>query len=329
MEYAIELKNNRKFLCKDSETILTAAENAGITLEHSCLSGRCRSCRVQVLDGQVNPDKEETVLTDQEKADGFTLACNSKPLSDLQLNIEDLGDVVLPKKKTLPCKVQSVEKITTDVIKVVLRLPPTADFTFLPGQYVNIIRGNVKRSYSLANNPNQDSTLEFLIKNYHGGEMSYYWFEEAKINDLLRLEGPLGTFFFRDKQIEEVILLATGTGIAPVKAILEQFKEYPHLIKAKKVKLAWGGRKKEDLFLIPTLDHDGFEFIPVLSRADDEWKGEKGHIQNVLVKKKINFANSHVYACGSNEMIQSAKQILISKGLPEEFFFSDAFIPSN
>lgn len=330
MEYSIELKNNTKFRCKDSETILSAAESAGITLEHSCLTGRCRSCRVQIIDGKVNPEKEETVLTDQEKADGFTLACNSKPLSNLKLNIEDLGDVVLVKKKTFPCKVRSLEKITSNVIKVILRLPPTADFSFLAGQYVNIIKGNIKRSYSLASYTSNNSTLEFFIKNYKGGQMSQYWFEEAKINDLLRLEGPLGTFFYRDKEIEEIILLATGTGIAPVKAMLAQFSKYPHLVKHKKVILVWGGRLQEDIFWKPSLeDHNDFEFIPVLSRAGDEWRGEKGYVQNVLVNKMNCFANAHVYACGSNEMITSAKSTLINKGLPENQFFSDAFICSN
>lgn len=329
MEYHIKLKNNKKFLCKDSETILTAAIRAEINLEHSCLTGRCRSCRVQIIKGKVNSDKEESVLTNQEKAIGFTLACNSKPLSDLNINVEDLGDVVLSKKKTFPCKIDSLEKITPNVIKVILRLPSTAGFSFLPGQYVNIIKGEIKRSYSLANNAKRDSTIELFIKKYKGGQMSQYWFEKAKVNDLLRLEGPLGTFFYRDDEIQEIIFLATGTGIAPIKAMMEQFATYPDLVKNKNIIVIWGGRKKEDLFWNPTLDHSDFEYIPVLSRAEQDWKGEKGYVQNVLVNRKKYFAKTHVYACGSNEMIVSAKSILINKGLPEDQFFSDAFICSN
>lgn len=329
MEYKIELRNKKEIICQNSQTILEAAIHSGITLEHSCLSGRCRSCIVQVLEGKIKTEQEEFVLTDADKAKGYILSCNSKPLSNLKLNIEDLGDINLPQKRTFPCKIESIKHVNSDVLKIVLRLPPTSNFVFLPGQYVNLIKGSIKRSYSIANNHCQKSNLEFFIKKYDGGVMSHYWFNEAKKNDLLRLEGPLGTFFYRNKAADHIILMATGTGIAPIKAILEQFIHQPELLNRKKLILAWGGRNIDDFFWKPKVSDIDFEFIPVLSRASKDWNGGKGYIQDELIRKIENFEKAQVYACGSNNMIKSAKNVMISKGLPETEFYSDAFICSN
>ena len=193
--FEIVLNNNKKFYCDEYTTIFEAAKNAQILLEHSCLVARCRSCTVKVLAGQTQNVEEELVLTDEEKKQNYVLSCNSKPLSDLKLDIEDLGNVTLFTKKIVPAKIDSIEKVTSDVVKIVFRLPPTANFNFNAGQYVNLIKGNITRSYSIASKSDNNNQLEFFIKRYESGLMSQYWFEEAKTNDLLRVEGPLGSFF--------------------------------------------------------------------------------------------------------------------------------------
>lgn len=329
MEYTIELKNSKKITCKDSQTILDAALDSGITLEHSCLSARCRSCMVQVTEGKVIAEKNEVVLSQEERDQGYTLSCNSRPASDLKLNAEDLGEIKLAKSRTIPAKIDAIEEVGKDVVRVELRLPPNVNFLFEAGQYVNLIKGNIRRSYSIANYLREDSKLEFYIKRYEGGMMSKYWFDEAKKNDLLRMEGPLGTFFYRKKPLQNIILLATGTGIAPVKAILEQFAKEPELLEDKKITLLWGGRFPGDHFWEPLLDHDHFEFIPVLSRSPENWDGAKGYVQDVLLDRINNLSDAQVYACGSDRMISSAREKLIENGLPEEQFFSDAFLCSN
>ena len=155
---------------------------------------------------------------------------------------------------------------------------------------------------------------------------SNYWFCEAKPNDLLRVEGPLGTFFYRHKEeCTHIVLLATGTGIAPIKAILEQLQASPELLANKKVWLLWGGRKKEDLFWKPNFTFAHFEYIPVLTREDD-WQGAKGYVQEIASSQTISWPTAQVYACGSEVMIQSAQELLTKQGLKEENFFADAFV---
>ena len=207
-----------------------------------------------------------------------------------------------------------------------LRLPPKVDFQFLAGQYVDIIRNGHKRSYSISHSQYEGNQLKLFIRNYEGGLFSNYWFNEAKPNDLLRVEGPLGTFFYRHNEVcTDIVLLATGTGIAPIKAILEQLQASPELLVNKKVWLLWGGRKKEDLFWKPDFTFAHFEYIPVLTREDD-WQGAKGYVQEIASAQAISWPTAQVYACGSEAMIQSAQELLSKQGLKEENFFADAFV---
>lgn len=223
--FDIFLKNNKSFSCDSDTTIFDAAQKAGVVLEHSCLNARCSSCVVKVLSGETKNLKEELVLTEEEKKQNLVLSCNAKPLSNLKLDVEDLGDIKFFEKKIVPAKISSIEKMSSDVLKVIFRLPPTSYFQYNAGQYVNLIKGTIKRSYSIANKVSTNNHLEFFIKKYENGLMSKYWFEEAKINDLLRVEGPLGSFFLREAKCENIIFLATGTGIAPIKAMLERVTE--------------------------------------------------------------------------------------------------------
>ncbi|MBP2833873.1 2Fe-2S iron-sulfur cluster binding domain-containing protein [Aquimarina sp. U1-2] len=324
--FEIRLRNNKTFVCDESSTIFEAAKKEGIVLEHSCLSARCRSCIVKVLDGETKDVQEDLVLSSDEREEGYILSCNSKALSNINLDIEDMGDMILPKSRTLPAKISKVVQVSSTVIKVVLRLPPNSNFQFIPGQYVNIIKGNIRRSYSIANGSNNGG-IEFLIKNYENGLMSKYWFQEAKENDLLRIEGPLGTFFYKESNFKNIVFLATGTGIAPVKAILEKFSNHPELIENKRVIIIWGGRYEEDLFWKPQCQED-LEFIPVLSRQK-EWFGKKGYVQDILLEELSDLTDAQVYACGSNDMIESSQKLLMQHGLPKNNFYSDAFVCSN
>jgi CDP-4-dehydro-6-deoxyglucose reductase len=329
--FEISLNNNKKFFCEKDSTIFDAAKKVGITLEHSCLSARCRSCAVKIISGKTINVEDELVLSSEEREQNFVLSCNAKPTSDLYLDIEDLGDIVLYDKKIVPAKLNLIEKITKDVLKVIFRLPPNANFKFIPGQYVNLIKGNITRSYSVANKSINNNQLEFYIKKYENGLMSQYWFEESKINDLLRVEGPLGSFFVRESDCDDIIFLATGTGVAPVKAMLEGIYDNPEQFKAKRLWVVVGARHKEDLFWEPTLQNNGLEiaYIPVLSRAKIDWKGEQGYVQDVILKQNINLENAQVYACGSNEMIESARKLLTENSLKKNQFFSDAFISTK
>lgn len=327
-KYTIHLKNDKSYPCDENTSLLRAALNNDISLEYSCFEARCRSCRVKILQGKVENLQDEKVLTAEEKAAGYVLSCNVVPRSEVILDVEDLA-VKLPKPQVTPCKINNITVLTPNIVEVVLRLPPKIVFQFLAGQYVDIIRNGQKRSYSINHSQCEGNELKLFIRNYEGGLFSQYWFNEAKPNDLLRMEGPLGTFFYRNNpNCEEIVLIATGTGIAPIKAILEQLQSTPKLTTHKKIWLLWGGRKQEDLFWQPKTTLPNFTYIPVLSR-EEQWQGAKGYVQEIALQQPILWQKAQVYACGSEVMIQSAQKLLTQQGLKEENFFADAFIAGN
>jgi CDP-4-dehydro-6-deoxyglucose reductase len=329
--YNITLKNGKTFLCDSNTTIFEAAKNNGIILEHSCLTARCRSCVVQVEEGTTHDKLDDLVLSSEEKSNKWALSCNSIPTSDVVLDIEDLGDIKIFEKKIIPAKIQAISRLNDAVIEVSLRLPPNSNFGYNSGQYVNITKGSIKRSYSVANSYRESGSLTFLIKKYENGQMSNYWFDDAKENDLLRIEGPIGSFFLRETAVENIIFLATGTGIAPIKAILESVSLCSQKYENKKFWIFNGARYESDLFWRPNELNaiSNLKYIPVLSRASEDWNGEKGYIQDIVIKQNILLENAQVYACGSNNMIESAKKLLIEKGLNKKNFFSDAFVATN
>ena len=329
--FSIKLRNGKSFSCDSNTTVFEAAKNNGIILEHSCLNARCRSCAVQVESGTTIDKLDDLVLSAKEKSNKWILSCNAKPTSDLVLDMEDLGDIKVFEKKIIPAKIQSINKLNNSVIEVSLRLPPNSNFGYNSGQYFNITKGTIKRSYSVANACKESGVLTFLIKKYENGLMSNYWFDEAKENDLLRIEGPIGSFFLRETQAENIIFLATGTGVAPIKAILESITESPKKLLNKKIWIFTGARNQNDIFWQPNELNEipNLKYIPVLSRPSEDWKGEKGYIQDILIKQNIPLENAQVYACGSNTMIESAKKLLIEKGLNKKNFFSDAFVATN
>lgn len=327
--FKIKLRNNKTFICDQNSTIFEAAKKNNITLEHSCLNSRCRSCIVKVLSGKTINSEEELVLTDKDKQENYVLSCNAKPQSDLELDIDDLSEVTFYEKKIVPSKINRIEYLTKDILKINLRLPPNSKFRFNSGQYINIIKGNLTRSYSIANSSNHKNELEFFIKRYQNGLMSKYLFEDSKINDLLRIEGPLGSFFFRKSGLKNIVFLATGTGIAPIKSIIENLEESCEEYNNKKFWIIIGARYKRDLIWKPYSNKLNIKYIPVLSRELNDWEGEKGYVQEILIKKQIDLQNAQVYACGSNSMISSSKELLIKNHLNENNFFSDAFVQTN
>lgn len=329
--YKVNLKNGKSFLCDASSTIFEAAISNGIILEHSCLTARCRSCIVKVELGTTIDKLDDLVLSTEEKSNNWTLTCNAIPNSDLVLDIEDLGGIQVFEKNIIPAKIQTINKLNDTVIEVSLRIPPTSNFAYNSGQYVNITKGQIKRSYSIANAYQENGSLFFLIKKYENGLMSNYWFNEAKPNDLIRIEGPIGTFFLRQTKIENIVFLATGTGIAPIKAILENISLNYQNYQNKKFWVFNGARYESDLFWRPNELNaiSNLNYIPVLSRDTENWNGEKGYVQEVVLKSGIDLKNAQVYACGSNNMIESAKKMLVENGLNIKNFFSDAFVATN
>jgi CDP-4-dehydro-6-deoxyglucose reductase, E3 len=326
----ISTSYNRIFFQPEGQTVLDAAQKSGITLPYSCKTGRCSTCKCRVLSGKSIATIEEMGLTLQEKSHGLILSCVRSALTDMLIEVEDLGDQVIPAVKTLPVRISSLEKLAPDVLGVKLRFPPNTPFNFLAGQYVDVIGpGGIRRSYSVANAPTSDNHLQLHIRAVQGGAMSQYWFDQAKVNDLLRINGPLGSFFTRPLSGLHLVFLATGTGIAPVKAMLEHLIGAPLDNQPLSTSVYWGGRESQDLYADPSQWNSSLRYIPVLSHAPLNWTGARGHVQHSVLNDEPDWANTVVYACGSNAMIQSAKAELTEAGLPTNRFYSDAFVPSG
>ncbi|MDP9902183.1 FAD-binding oxidoreductase [Variovorax ginsengisoli] len=323
------LSNEKKFSADGSLTLLQAAQDAKLVLEHSCRTGRCGSCKARVLEGEVNPCGEDTSLSSEERAQGWILTCVSSARGDVvRLDVEDVGILADFPVKITPTRIDFIERLAPDVMGVKLRLPPSNGLRYLAGQYVDVLgKGGVRRSYSISNHADVAGKIDLEIRKVEGGVLSQYWFAEAKVGDLLRIEGPKGTFFLRDVTGLDLVFLATGTGIAPVKAMLAELSTRPAGDKPKSVTVYWGGRNAADLYWTPFSTVE-FRFVPVLSRGDENWQGARGYVQDVLLVQRPDLKNTVVYACGSPEMIGSASATLRVRGLPERRFFSDAFVSS-
>lgn len=323
----ITLANGTCFEADSERTLLDNASASGITLEHSCRNGRCGVCKARVRFGETRPAVEELSLSDTERDEGFILTCCRSAVDDVSLDVSDLGLLAGLETKTLPCRIDEIKQLAPDVLGIILRTPPGQSLQYRAGQHISVIgKGGVRRSYSLANAPRQDGKLELHVRQVADGEMSRYWFEEAGKDDLLRLEGPFGTFCSRPAPRKQPVFLATGTGIAPIKAMLEELggKDSDHGAGAARV--YWGNRYSQDLYWQPENTHSGVVFFPVLSRPADSWSGHTGYVQDVLCAHAMDWAQCTVYACGSPQMIAAAREKLLGAGLAEADFHSDAFV---
>lgn len=328
-KFKVQLNDTNVIEASSETSIFKAALEQGRTIGHSCLNGRCSSCRAKVLKGRTGVFKNEEGLSEQELSERYILTCVRYAQTDLVLEVDDIVPVKMEKVRTLPCKVDRFRLLNDDVIELTLRMPPNANFNFLPGQYVNLIKGNIRRSYSIANADIQ-GRLSFYIKNYIGGKFSDYLFNKVKVGDLLRLEGPLGTFFYRDNKVKHTIFLATGTGIAPVAAMLDKINLNKEVSENKEFHLFYGGRILNDIIEIPEFENIKLKFYPCLSRNTlPDVSCYNGYVQYALLKAGLDLSHAEVYACGSSHMIVEAKALLVQNGLREKYFYSDAFVSSN
>ena len=326
---SVALKNQRSFLADSHVSILDSALGHGIVLEHSCRSGRCGVCKAGVVSGETAVLRPEESLTNAERDAGQILTCCRAATSDVSLDIADLSRLRGVTTKTLPCRIARLERLSDDVVGVSLRLPPNQRLPYLAGQYIDVIARGVRRSYSIANSPAAGEQLELQIRRFRDGILSRFWFDEAATGDLLRFEGPLGTFFFRGSAAGPIIFLATGTGIAPVKALLEDLAADPAAAEGRKIFVYWGNREAGDLYWQPDVNGLDVTFIPVLPRAGEEWRGRRGYVQDAALADHGSLEDAEVYACGSQDMIRGAEALLTANGLSPSNFYSDAFVTSH
>ena len=321
------------FQAQDGETVLEAALREGYMLPYGCRNGACGSCKGKVTEGAVDHgNSQDSVLSAAERQLGAALFCQARPLSDLVIECREIGAVKDIPVKMLPCRVETLESVAPDVMRIRLRLPAAERLQFLAGQYIDILlKDGTRRSLSMANPPHDDGLLELHLRNY-GGPFSTHVFTRMKAKDILRFEGPLGSFYLREDGSKPVVLVAGGTGFAPIKAIIE------HAIHNKlkrPIILYRGARRPVDLYLNELPEkwqrEHGITYVPVLSdvAAGDVWNGRRGLVHQAVMEDLPDLSGHEVYACGAPAMIEAARGDFCAHcGLPESAFYSDAFTPA-
>ncbi len=327
--------SGRQFEVERDETMLAAAIRQGIGLPYGCKDGACGSCKSKLLDGRViHGAHQAKALSEAEEAAGMVLTCCATPQTDCVLEARTVpGAGEFPVLK-LPSRVISIERAAPDVALLRLQLPANQNFQFRAGQYVEfILRDGARRSYSMANAPHLLGTppaIELHLRHMPGGKFTDHVFGAMKEKDILRMEGPFGSFFLREDSDKPIVLLASGTGFAPIKAIIEQLQ---HIGSKRPVTLYWGCRSKADLYLhdwalktaaeMPTLS-----YVPVLSepKPEDGWSGRSGFVHQAVMSDLPDLSGHQVYACGAPIMVESAQRDFAARcGLPPDEFYADAF----
>jgi CDP-4-dehydro-6-deoxyglucose reductase len=337
MKFQINIKpSGHVFTVNEDETILQAALREGIGLPYGCRNGACGTCKGKLIAGEVNyGEYQESALSEAEKVSGMALFCCSKPQSDLTIESREINAIKDIPIKILPCRVEKIEKPTDDVAVLYLKLPSHERLQFLAGQYIDILlKSGKRRSFSMGNAPHDDQFLQLHIRNVIGGEFTDYVFTKMKEREIMRFEGPLGSFFLREDTDKPIIFVASGTGFAPVKSIIEHAF---HKGIERQMVLYWGGRHLNELYMrdLPMQwqeQHKNFKFIPVLSepRSEDQWQGRTGFVHLAVMEDFSDMSSYQVYACGSPVVVEAAHRDFTSqRKLPETEFFSDAFTFSN
>ena len=329
MAHRVTLKpSGHTYEVPEGKTVLQAGLDAGHMLPYSCRAGVCRTCRATIAEGSVDYGlAHETYLPQSDREKGYALLCQAKPLSDLVVEVREVHGV---RPRIIPCRVERLDKPAPDVAVLGLRLPMNEQFRFLAGQYIDILlKDGKRRSYSLATKPDANGVtgLEIHVRQTPGGLFTEHVFTKLKVRDLLRFEGPLGSFYLREESEKPIILLASGTGFAPIRSIIEYALE-KGIEQKRPMTLYWGCRVKSDLYqmaLAESWQRPGFKFVPVLS--DEQWSGRMGFVHRAVMQDFHDMSGVQVYACGAPVMVESArKDFSLNCRLPAEEFYADSFL---
>jgi len=322
------------FTVQRDETLLAAAIRQGVGLPYGCKDGACGSCKSRLLAGRVIHGAHQLkALSPSEEESGLVLTCCATPQTDCTLEARSVpGAGEYPVLK-MPTRVLSISRPAPDVALLRLQLPANQRFQYHAGQYIEfILRDGARRSYSMANAPTRVGTppaIELHIRHLPGGLFTDQVFSTMKEKDILRVEGPFGSFFLRESA-KPIILLASGTGLAPVKALIEQLRDTSD---TRPAWLYWGCRSRRDLYLHDwaldaAADLPQLRYIPVLSepRTDDDWRGRTGLVHQAVMADWPDLTGHQVYACGTPAMVDAAQRDLVAQcGLPADEFIADAF----
>ena len=327
--------SQREFAVERDERILAAAIRQGVGLPYGCRDGACGSCKSRLLEGRViHGAHQQKALSAAEEAAGWILTCCATPQTDCVVEARSVPGAGEFPILRLPSRVMSIQRPAPDVAVIRMQLPANQNLQYRAGQYIEfILRDGARRSYSMANAPHLLGTppsIELHIRHMPGGLFTDQVFSTMKEKDILRIEGPYGSFFLREDSTRPMLLLASGTGFAPIKALIEHM-EMKGITRP--AVLYWGCRSRADLYLddwaqaaAARLPH--LRYVPVLSepRAEDAWTGRTGFVHTAVMADLPDLSGHQVYACGAPVMVDAARADFTTRcGLPEDEFFADSF----
>lgn len=330
MAYQITLQpSGHQFEVSAGEPLLDAALDAGFVLPYGCRNGACGSCRAKVAAGTVDHGRAQSgALPENARQEGYTLLCCATAKSDLNIECRELAADSEYPVKIMPCRVQELNKLANDVMQMKLKLPVNERLAFRAGQYIEfMLKGGQRRAFSIANPPHDDTFLELHLRKIEGGQFTGHVFDTMQVKEILRFEGPLGTFHLREESTKPVILLAGGTGFAPIKSIIEHAL---HNQIQRPFHLYWGARTHSGLYQHTLAQqwaarHPNVRYTPVISDDDAGWQGRRGLVHQAVLEDHSDLSGFQVYACGAPAMIDAARADFTAAGLPTEEFFADAF----
>ena len=328
--------SGRQFTAQGDESILAAGIRQGIGLPYGCKDGACGSCKCRKLSGEVTHGPHQSkALSAEEELAGFVLTCCATATSDVMLESRQVTEAGAFPIRKMPSRVLALSKLSHDVMSVRLQLPAGEPMQFHAGQYVEfLLRDGARRSYSMANAPHTllepGTGIELHIRHMPGGKFTDHVFGAMKEKEILRIEGPYGSFFLREDSDKPIVMLASGTGFAPIKALIEHMK-FKRIDRPATV--YWGGRRPEDLYMDDWLraqlaEMPNLRYVPVVSNAvpEDNWTGRTGFVHRAVLEDFADLSGHQVYACGAPIVVDSAKRDYVAEaGLPGDEFYADAF----
>lgn len=313
------------FAAPAGQSILEAAEQAGLALPHDCRGGGCGSCRIRLIAGQVTYDEPPMALTEAEATAGYALACRARPQSDLIIALEPAP--VAPEPQRARARIAELAEIAPDILHLDVVLAAGAAPAFLAGQHMNVLLDDgVARSVSMASAPDA-GRLDFYIRRIAGGAFTDRALSRLRPGDWLDVELPLGSFCYRARDDRPLLMAATGTGIAPIKSILDSLMDDAFV---PPVTLYWGMRSENALFLDPHVQRwterlAEFDYRPVLSAPAPDWPGRRGHVQNAILADLPDLSDYAIYLCGSPRMIAEAKPVFLAQGASPAHLYAEGF----
>ena len=329
------LPSGRSFTANADEPLLAAAIRQGIGLPYGCKDGACGSCKCKKLEGTVtHGEHQPRALSVEEEANGFILTCCGVAHTDVVLESRQVTDESAFPIKKMPVRVTSMQRASSDVMIIRLQLPASDMLKYHAGQYVEfLLRDGDRRAYSMANAPHTQADmpgLELHLRHMAGGKFTDHVFGAMKEKEILRIEGPYGSFFLREDSAKPLVLLASGTGFAPIKALIEHMQ---HKNITRPAVLYWGGRRPADLYMndwvrARAAEMPHLRYIPVISNAlpEDGWAGRTGFVHQAVLEDFSDLSGHQVYACGAPIVVESARDDYSAlAGLPAEEFFADSF----